>query len=724
MKKYLMVVTTIIITVIVANYLYFYNGVLYIPHGGDIDKKIWIEDNKFVVKNEDNKIDKFSIKGVDLGLGIPGHFATERAINKETYLRWFKYIKEMGANTIRVYTIQGDDFYEALYEYNTKNQKKPLYLIHGVWLDDQIHISSIDAFNKKFKNNIKENAYDVINAIHGRLKLSSIEDSGKQSYKYDVSDWVIGYILGIEWEPQVVEYTNMMKSNINQYKGKYTYTTDASPFEIFLAGLIDEIVDYESKRYGTHRNFAISNWPMTDPLKYSQIIEVLSKKKTTIDTEKIKTTEAFKANQFASYHIYPYYPEYKLFENEDTKSNLYKDYIANINKHHSMPVVISEFGVPSSRGKGAYEQNRTLGRDQGRLTEEQQGKAIVSLYNDIMSVGSVGGFVFIWQNEWFKKTWNTELNVDLDAAAYWNDYQNYEQNFGLLAFDPGKEKSVCYTDGDKSEWKESDKITENDKYSISSKYDEKYVYFKVDLKGRNPEKEKICIPIDTIQKLGSKYINEFNVETDRKADFVISIDGRNNSKILVQERYDSSVMTMINYNNQFKNILNNPPSKDSANFITEKMLLNEYDYYNKGKKVNIKTYFEEEKKDLGENKKVSQIDYTGNLIYGDGNPESKEFNSLSDYCFGKDCVEIRIPWGLLNFYNPSIMQIHDDYYEHYGVEPISIDKMYIGVGTANSKIELAPMKLKGWGKKVTYHERLKESYYILKDYWNNENKAS
>lgn len=116
--------------------------------------------------------------------------------------------------------------------------------------------------------------------------------------------------------------------------------------------------------------------------------------------------------------------------------------------------------------------------------------------------------------------------------------------------------------------------------------------------------------------------------------------------------------------------------------------------------------------------------YTGNLLYGNGNPKSKDFNNLADFCYGKDFIEIRIPWGLLNFYNPSRMQIHDDYYEHYGVEPISIDKMYIGVGTANSKIELSPMKLEGWGKKVTYHERLKESYYILKDYWNNENKAS
>ena len=25
--------------------------------------------------------------------------------------------------------------------------------------------------------------------------------------------------------------------------------------------------------------------------------------------------------------------------------------------------------------------------------------------------------------------------------------------------------------------------------------------------------------------------------------------------------------------------------------------------------------------------------------------------------------------------------------------------------------------LKGWGEDVTYHERLKESYYMIKDYW-------
>ena len=30
---------------------------------------------------------------------------------------------------------------------------------------------------------------------------------------------------------------------------------------------------------------------------------------------------------------------------------------------------------------------------------------------------------------------------------------------------------------------------------------------------------------------------------------------------------------------------------------------------------------------------------------------------------------------------------------------------------------MASLELEGWGKDVTYHERLKRSYYILQEYW-------
>ena len=95
-------------------------------------------------------------------------------------------------------------------------------------------------------------------------------------------------------------------------------------------------------------------------------------------------------------------------------------------------------------------------------------------------------------------------------------------------------------------------------------------------------------------------------------------------------------------------------------------------------------------------------------------------NSLADFIFSGDYIELKIPWQLLNFANPSEMKIHDDYYENYGVEYIQINEMYIGIAdgvNATYRIPMKPFSLMGWGKSVTYHERLKESYYLLKDCW-------
>lgn len=91
----------------------------------------------------------FEIRGVNMGSGIPGKWATEFAIDEETYRRWFGYIQAMGANTVRVYTIQGEAFYNAFYEHN-KDNPEPLYLIHGVWVNDYVQNSHRDAYDKDF----------------------------------------------------------------------------------------------------------------------------------------------------------------------------------------------------------------------------------------------------------------------------------------------------------------------------------------------------------------------------------------------------------------------------------------------------------------------------------------------------------------------------------------------------------------------------------------------
>ncbi|MEG2137168.1 MAG: hypothetical protein RRY64_00780, partial [Oscillospiraceae bacterium] len=81
---------------------------------------------------------------------------------------------------------------------------------------------------------------------------------------------------------------------------------------------------------------------------------------------------------------------------------------------------------------------------------------------------------------------------------------------------------------------------------------------------------------------------------------------------------------------------------------------------------------------------------------------------------------VRLPWQLLNFCNPSEMMIHDDYYEHYGIEPLGIQELYIGAAcleTTADSIQMNAVKLKGWGRHPTYHERLKTGYYDLQKLW-------
>lgn len=284
-------------------------------------------------------------------------------------------------------------------------------------------------------------------------------------------------------------------------------------------------------------------------------------------------------------------------------------------------------------------------------------------------------------------------SVDLQKTPYWSDYQTNEQYFGLLSFDPGEEKSICYVDGDISEW--------NDNKDISVKYDEKFVYFKVHKQGLK-ENEKIYIPINTTPKTGSTYCQNYDLKFDEDVDFVICIDGKENSRIVVQERYENLRAV---YNRQITGIsaYEQVTDKNTANFKQIHLMLQNA--------IPLK---------IRNIKGLAETYETGKLTYGNANPESEEFNSLADFCIKGDNIEIKIPWQLLNFSNPSKMKIHDDYYEHYGVEEISIKEMKVGVITEENKGKinsLEKVELVGWGENVTYHERLKQSYYILQREW-------
>lgn len=719
MKKFIIIISIIILVLLALDWLYFYEGV-YLDLGKEKPIEYFMKvDGEEIYMKKGDSFEPFEIRGVNLGSGLPGEWATSFAIDEETYLRWFKYIQDMGANTIRIYTIQNDTFYNAFYKYN-KDNKNPLYMIHGVWVNDYVLNSHRDAYSKDFYDTFLEHCKVMVNVIHGdrKLNLGRVASAGHGTYKKDVSDWVIGYILGVEWDDSTVAYTDDLYKGVQEYssyQGKYMYTSEnASPFETMLTMIGDKVIEYETQRYGTQRLVAFSNWPTTDPFEYPEIIRNFFMKCAQVDVEHIKTTDAFLSGQFVSYHVYPYYPYYlsfaedwsvfgidskESFINEQGKVNAYRAYLTMLNNHHTMPIVISEFGV--STGRGMAQVDKDTGRNQGNTSEQAQGQALIDCWEDIKVAGCNGGCVFTWQDEWFKRTWNTMHSVNLTRTAYWSDYQTNEQYFGLLSFDPGKEKSVCYVDGNVSEWTEKDMV-QSGNTELSVKYDEKFMYFLVKKDGLDFENETLYIPLDITPKTGSNYCKNFDVKFDRDADFVIVLDGKDNSRIMVQERYDALRSTyskdIYKIDTYFKN---NIPEKNSPKFVTIELILRTAIALSPETKETVAESYE-----------------TGKLLYGNANPKSQEFNSLADFCSSGDYIEIKIPWQLLNFSDPSKMQIHDDYYDgNYGIEYINIDRMYAGIGTGNERIALSEIKLKGWGNKVTYNERLKKSYYIMQDLW-------
>lgn len=708
MKKFIIAACIVVLAIFVWNEAYYRFGI-YIDFDPDAPVTAFMTtDEDTIYLQKDGQSKPFEIRGVNMGVGLPGEWATDYAIDQETYLRWFSWIQEMGANTIRVYTILHDDFYNAFYEYN-KDREDPLYLIHGVWVNDYVQNSHRDAYDDDFRQTFLNDCRTVVDIVHGQKNLNLGYGIGSGMYRKDISQWVIGYILGVEWEDVTVTYTDHKYPDRNTYQGTYLYTTpQATPFEAMLCEVGDKIIEYESNRYKQQRLIAFSNWPTTDPFDYPEDITTFFMKCAKVDVEHIRTTDAFVSGHFASYHVYPYYPDYLNYVEDKTgfsvtddgTLNTYQTYLKKLTAHHTIPVVISEYGV--STGRGMAQRDYNTGRNQGNMSEREQGQAIIDCYEDIMAAGCAGSCVFTWQDEWFKRTWNTMHAVDLQNTPYWSDYQTNEQYFGLLSFDPGNETSISYVDGDTSEWEESDKVIEEDGMSVSMKYDEKYIYFLIHKDDFDPQTDTLYLPVDTTPKTGSTYCENADLSFERASDFLIVINGQENSRILVQERYEV-LRAMYYHETHDKDAFIEPVDADTPVFKPIHLMLQTA--------TPLLT---------GDWQATAETYETGVFSYGNANPSSPDFDSLADFIFSGDDIELKIPWQLLNFSNPSEMMIHDDYYVHYGVENLHIDEMYIGIVSgddAEERIAMKPFALEGWGKRVTYHERLKQSYYLLKDYW-------
>lgn len=661
----------------------------------------------YVYSPKTSQWEKVFWKGVNIGAGEPGLFPGELTISYDDYYRWFGYIAQMNCNCIRVYTIMRPQFYQALYDYNSQAEN-PLYLFHGIWMDEDDITTYADVYaeNAKIKNEFIQDCKSCVDVIMGNAVLPERAGFASGTYTANVSKWFAGWMLGIENDPKFILNTNESNPEKSTYEGEYLYTYGSTPFEAFFCEAGDKVISYMTEEYGMQCPVAITNWVTTDPLTHPEEPHE-DEDLITFNTESIRSRDAYKANLFASYHVYPYYPDsmnyqkdYLSYVDEQGKVNTYKAYLEDLKLAHTVPMMIAEFGVPTSRG---VTHRSVMGYNQGGVDETEQGKMLADMFLSIYDCHYAGAIVFSWQDEWFKRTWNNE-NYDIpDSRPYWSNIQTSEQNFGILAFDPGGSSTVCVLDGAGDEWNSKNLVVSNDYGDLYMNSDERYVYFMMDFSENADyhfDSDSLLIPIDTIDDQGNTKMESTGAVFDKGADFVLWINGKDNSRIVVDSYYDAHYFL---YGELYKMIspIADIATKDSGRFH-HMMLCTGYE-------MTIPTTKQEIGFDSYE---------TGKLKYGNGNPSDESYQSLSDFIYNEEqgILEIRIPWQLLNVMDPSAKQIMGDFYAEQNIIPVNFDGFTVGFGVLRSKNESISLNgtytYEAW-KMPAYHERLKPAYYEL-----------
>ena len=691
-----------------------------LPFNNDADEaaEFRTAGKNFEIK-EDNEWKPFKMVGVNLGTGYPGIFPNDLSIKKDVYEGWFEQIAQMNANTIRVYQVQSPAFYSAFLKYNKKHEKK-LYLIQGIDFSDKLMYTEKNIFSQEIEEKLFKDAEDAINALHGDCIKLNQEDNSLNIYTSDVSPYVAGYTLGVEWDEVFVDYVCKSNSDKIGFNGNYfTCGSDATPFEIFLAQWAENVLSYEEKKYNTQKMISFANWAETDPLKneidinelkntglVGSRLEAVKNLEVYVDIERINSTDKVKAGMFAAYNIYPYYPlflqygKYTEYVDEHGQRNPYRAYLMELTNYHSCPVVVSEYGIPSSRSMTYADIWRDFSH--GGKNEKEQGEILVKLFEDIDKAGCMGSFVFVWQDEWYKRAWNELVLSNPDTRAFWSNEQCVEQQFGILAFEPNKAGKTVYPDGDISDWKKKDIIQKNDNFTLSMKYDEKYVYFMVDGIDMRKNNSFINIAIDTLPNAGIN--SQAGKNYKRDVDFIIRINKDKSGFVYVDSEYDTLPYTMFDK-------MTPKMDKELLDKIKEtyspfsKPMFSGSDFKVVSRAAGTFTDFM---------KNIYAVIDVGALKFGNANPNSPDFVSNADMFIKDDVVELRVPWQVLNFYSPPECKIVDDFVENDGkIKSRKINKIYASAYYDDeTDIDFGAYKLKKWNN-PTFHERLKPVYYSL-----------
>ena len=564
------------------------------------------------------------VKGVNLGVAVPGTFAGGLAATRTQYDHWLEQIGALGFNAIRIYTLHYPRFYEAVVAYNQAHPNAPIYVLHGIWLDEDNPSHDLFDMTDTFDAGIRE----LVDCAHGNCTIAERRGRAHGRYRADISPYLLGWIIGREIAPYEIELSNAQHADLDGYTGSALSITGAKPTEAWFAERLDTLVRYERERYKVDRPVSVSSWPTLDPLRHPSESARNAEDAQSLDLENINT-EGAPGGYFASYHAYSYYPDFMTRDpayrtvSDDEGPNSYYGYLLDLKRHYAThPLLIAEFGVPTSWG------NAHIGADNmnhGGENEREQGEFASRQLKNILDSRCAGGAFFAWIDEWWKRTWIVdELAFPRMNYAVWHNVTSPEQNFGLIGFDLGAPS-----------WKRWPKQQGSDTLeTLEADFDAEFFHVRVTLAHALADDETLSLGFDTYADDLGESVLPNGTHTEHRNELALVLRGQDAATLHVTAPYD---LFGIWHNVSNPSQLYHSVASDAGDWVKVRWQNNQR---------------------ILETETEVEIDEIGELVVA---RSPSQADNRTGVIFDGASVHIRMPWTLLQFTDPSTRTVmHDD----------------------------------------------------------------
>lgn len=588
----------------------------------------------------------FIFKGTELAEVYPDG-------NYEAYLGILSEIRNAGANCVRVHELMPPEFYRALKDLNKSGSI--LLLIQGVELPEKVFNDMSDMVSGGLVDKFGTVSRLTVDAVHG--------NKSTLGYKTNVSNYIAAYILGEKWNSDLAIYTNYLYDNrLDNYNGKYVIPWEsANASTKLIAQAMDNLYEYETKKYSMQHPVGIGNNQRTDCMPHTSDWAVgVNENLTAIQTASLSPGRYAKAGIFAAYRIetgvmqnLSFDPNFITFVDGNGVRNPLEGYMkAIVENHYYMSVMLGGSCVSAARGCSGIDE--ILGFDRGGIGEAAQAEALSFIYNSAIEAGMCGGCIGCWSDDQYATADNNDIFTEHNGN--WIDVQDSEAALGISAIEPD---SIFCPDGDRTEWKNVEPVIKKDGFIVKAGLDAAYLHLCVRIPQYNSVTDVVYIPFDIAPFLGTKECDNQQLDFSHPVEFLLTINGSRRARLVVQEYY-SIVQNLYDEIGKKQFWFTEAPERDSAYFIPVYQFVREK--LSPADASDIEPVYNE----------------TGVLKYGNANPESDSYDSLACYCIKGNYIELRIPWALLNFADPSDGSICNDFYVN-GIGTEHIESFFAGL---------------------------------------------